>query len=63
MNTKDLRIKTKAELEKMLEERADALNKFKFSVAGSKTKNVKEGSRLKLEIAQILTIIKEVKAI
>jgi ribosomal protein L29 len=63
MNIKDLKIKTKAELEKMLEERAESLNKFKFDIAGSKIKNVKEGKRLKLEIAQILTIIKENKTI
>ncbi|MFA5934716.1 MAG: 50S ribosomal protein L29 [Candidatus Paceibacterota bacterium] len=63
MNIKDLRIKTKAELEKMLEEKAEALNKFKFSIAGSKIKNVKEGKKIKLEIAQILTIIKEAKTI
>ena len=63
MNIKDLRIKTKAELDKMLEERANALNKFKFGIAGSKIKNVKEGRRLKLEVAQILTIKKETKTI
>ncbi len=63
MNIKDLRIKTKAELDKMLEERADALNKFKFGIAGSKIKNVREGRRLKLEVAQILTIKKETKTI
>lgn len=63
MKIKDLRIKTVAELEKMLEERAEALNKFKFGVSGSKIKNVKEGSRIKLETAQILTIMKEIKTI
>lgn len=63
MDIKELRNKTKAELEKMLDEKAEALNKFKFSVAGSKIKNVKEGKKIKLEIAQILTLIKELKTI
>ena len=63
MDIKELRNKTKVELEKMLEERVEALNKFKFSIAGSKIKNVKEGKRIKLEIAQILTLTKELKTI
>ncbi|MDD4803983.1 MAG: 50S ribosomal protein L29 [Candidatus Pacebacteria bacterium] len=63
MNIKDLKTKTKVELEKMLEERAESLNKFKFGISGSKIKNVREGRNLKLEIAQILTIIKESKTI
>ncbi|MFA6797119.1 MAG: 50S ribosomal protein L29 [Candidatus Paceibacterota bacterium] len=63
MNIKDLKTKTKVELEKMLEERAMSLNKFRFGISGSKIKNVREGRNLKLEIAQILTIIKESKTI
>lgn len=63
MKIKDLRIKTIAELEKMLEERAEALNKFKFGISGSKVKNVKEGRKIKLETAQILTVMKELKTI
>jgi ribosomal protein L29 len=63
MNIKDLRKNTKSDLNKMLEEKAEALNNFKLGIAGSKIKNVKEGRNLKLEIAQILTVLNELKSI
>jgi ribosomal protein L29 len=63
MNIKDLRKNTKDELNKMLEEKAEALNNFKLGIAGSKIKNVKEGKKLKLEIAQILTVLNSLKSI
>lgn len=63
MNIKDLRKNTKSDLNKMLEEKAEALNNFKLGIAGSKMKNVKEGRKLKLEIAQILTVLNELKLI
>lgn len=63
MNIKDLRKNTEGELNKMLEEKAEALNNFKLGTAGSKIKNVKEGKKLKLEIAQILTVLNELKSI
>ncbi len=63
MNIKDLRKNTKDQLNKMLEEKAEALNNFKLGIAGSKIKNVKEGKNLKLEIAQILTVLNELKSI
>jgi len=61
METKELRKNTEADLMKILLERKEALNNFKFGIAGSKIKNVKEGKNLKKEIAQILTILKETK--
>jgi len=63
MNIKDLRKNTKDELNKMLEEKAEALNNFKLGIAGSKIKNVKEGKKIKLEIAQILTVLNSLKSI
>jgi ribosomal protein L29 len=57
----DLKKKTKAEMEKMLEEKKVALNAFKFGIAGSKIKNVREGRNIRKEIAQIITILKDVK--
>jgi ribosomal protein L29 len=47
--------KNKQELAKALYEKRDALRSFRFGEAGSKTRNVKEGSRLRKEIARILT--------
>ena len=61
MDMKDLKKKTKAELEKMLEEKKVALNTFKFGVAGSKIKNVREGRNIKREIAQTITVLKDIK--
>ena len=61
MDIKDLKKKTKAELEKMLEEKKVALNAFKFGIAGSKIKDVREGRNIKREIAQVITILKDVK--
>lgn len=62
MKTKDLRQKTTDELNKELSEKVDALNTFKFGTSSSKVKNVKAGKNLRKEIAQILTILNEVKA-
>ncbi|MFA6430697.1 MAG: 50S ribosomal protein L29 [Candidatus Paceibacterota bacterium] len=58
---KELIKKTVAELQKLLEEKRKALSDFKFQIAGSKIKNVREGRKIKKEIAQILTAQKEVK--
>lgn len=62
MNIKDLRKKTIGELDKELTEKVSALSNFKFGTSGSKVKNVKAGRNLKKEIAQILTILKEMKS-
>jgi ribosomal protein L29 len=61
MNIKDLRKKTSAELDKELGDKAIALSNFRFGTSGSKTKNVKAGRNLRVEIAQILTILNEMK--
>ncbi len=42
----------------MLGEKRLALRNFRFSVAGSNTRNVKEGKSLKKDIARILTVMK-----
>ena len=63
MDTKELRKKSKNELEKMLDEKAASLNKFRFSMSQSKLKNVKEGKNLRKEIAQILTVLNEAKKV
>ncbi len=45
------------DLVKTLVEKREALRKFRFGEAGSKTKNVKEGKHIRKEIARILTVI------
>ena len=57
MKKKDLQDKTEAELQKLLAEKRKALRLFRFGVAGSKAKNVKEGHAIRKTIARILTRI------
>lgn len=53
--------KNASELKKLMAERAAKLRTFRFSVAGSKITNVKEGKKLRREIAQILTALRTIK--
>lgn len=54
---KDFKNKTEKELKALLGEKRVALRNFRFSVAGSKVKNVKEGYVIRKDIARILTAI------
>ncbi len=54
---KDSASKSIKELAATLAEKRLALRNFRFSVAGSSTRNVKEGTTLKKDIARILTAI------
>lgn len=47
--------KDKKDLAKSLYEKREALRAFRFGEAGSKTRNVKEGSAIRKEIARIMT--------
>lgn len=47
--------KSKDELVKALYEKREALRAFRFGEAGSKTRNVKEGSIVRKDIARIMT--------
>lgn len=51
--------KTDEELKEMLELKRKNLRLFRFGIAGSKIKNVKEGRDTRKEIARILTEINE----
>ncbi len=53
----DLINKTKEELTRMVQENHGKLQAFRFAMAGSKQKNVKEGKGLRREIARWLTEI------
>lgn len=55
MEMKDLKKKKDDELAKLLSEKREALREFRFGMAGSRTRNTKEGRMLRKEIAQILT--------
>lgn len=54
---KDLIKKTEKELVTLLTERRLALRNFRFGVAGSNARNVKEGVALRKDIARILTLL------
>lgn len=49
--------KSETELKKILIEKREALRRFGFDAAGSKTTNVKMGRNLRKDIAQILTFL------
>ncbi len=58
---KDLLKKNTAELKTLISEKKLALRNFRFSVAGSNVRNVKEGNVLRKDIARILTILNKKK--
>jgi ribosomal protein L29 len=58
---KDLNKKSKEELEKMQDDMVVSLRNFRFGLAGSKSRNVKEGKNLKKDIARVKTALKQSK--
>jgi len=57
MKMKEITNKTRADLNKLLNEKREALRVFRFGAAGAKTKNVKEGSVIRKDIARIMTAL------
>lgn len=55
----DYKGKTKEEITRTVLEHRQQLQTFRFAMAGSKTKNVKEGRNLRKEIARSLTELRE----
>lgn len=53
----ELTKKNDNDLKKELREKREALRAFRFSVTGSKTRNVREGRNLRKSIARILTVL------
>lgn len=53
--------KTIEELVRMAQEDKMKLQQFRFVMAGGKSKNVKEGKKLRKEIAQIETFLRQKK--
>lgn len=58
---KEYKEKTEQDLMKLLGEKREASRSFRFGLAGSKTRNVKEGRTVKKEIARILTELNQRK--
>jgi ribosomal protein L29 len=51
----EFRDKSEKELNAVLREKQEGLRTFRFSMSGSKVKNVKEGNVLRKDTARILT--------
>ncbi len=51
--------KSREELNRLITDNRSKLQAFRFAMAGSKGKNVKEGKNLRRDIARMLTEIKQ----
>jgi ribosomal protein L29 len=59
MKISELHQKSKDELQKNLEEEREKLRQLRFDLSAGKIKNVREVQKVKKEIAQILTLLKQ----
>ena len=59
MKIEDVRKMNEQDLKKHLVSARDDLRKFRFGIAGSKIRNMKEGKNLKSDIARYLTELYE----
>ncbi len=57
MKIKELKNKSPKELNSLIVEKGLALRAFRFAVAGSNVRNVKEGKALKKDIARMKTLL------
>ncbi|MEK7552354.1 MAG: 50S ribosomal protein L29 [Patescibacteria group bacterium] len=57
MKKTDFKTKNKTELINLFKEKKENIRNFHFGISGSKTRDVKEGKKLKKEIARILTAL------
>lgn len=55
MEYKEIKAKNKTDIEKLLYEKKEALRALRSNLSGSKSKNVKEISGIKKDIARMLT--------
>lgn len=57
MKVGELKGRSKGELERLLQEKRERLRQLEFDLSQKKLKNVREISRMKKDIAQILTVM------
>ena len=57
MKAKEIRQKSKKELERLVLENREKLRQLKFDLSAGKVKNVREIRKIKKDIARILTIL------
>jgi ribosomal protein L29 len=63
MKMKEITNKNAKEIKEMLALKTLALRNFRFAVAGSNTKNVKEGNALKKDIARLKTFLNKTEKV
>jgi len=61
MKIDELRRKSKEEIQKVLRDDREKLRQLKFDLVTGKVKNVREIRKVKKEIAQILTLLTELR--
>jgi len=61
MKVKELRRKSKKELEKMLQDSREKIRDFRFRASSNKLKNTRQIKEAKKDIARIITIFEEKK--
>ncbi len=59
MKIKELRKKSKDDLDKILQDDREKTRQIRFDMSSGKVKNVREIGKIKKEIARILTILNE----
>ncbi|PIR72245.1 MAG: 50S ribosomal protein L29 [Candidatus Nealsonbacteria bacterium CG10_big_fil_rev_8_21_14_0_10_36_24] len=57
MKTKELKQKSKDELQKLLQNLREKLRQLRFNLASGKVKNIREIRQIKKDIARILTML------
>ena len=61
MKIEELKQKSKLELKNLLTNKRERLRVLRFNLASGKVKNIREIRRIKKDIAQILTFLKQMK--
>lgn len=59
MKITEIREKGKEELEKILQEKKEAIRKLRFDIASKQVKNHREFRKTKKDVAQIMTVLAE----
>ncbi len=59
MKKSDIKNKTKAELEATIKEKRDTLKNFRFSLSGSRVKNIKEARTTRKDVARAITFLRQ----
>lgn len=62
MKIAEIRKKNTEDLKKLVAERQTALREFRFGIAGSRSRNVREGRNTRRLIARLLTELRDRKA-